>query len=57
MVVLGLERGVRQLSMGTRHVCVLRDDASIWCWGYNGNGEAGTPIVAYTSSARPVRWP
>ena len=34
-------RVARAITSGKRHVCVLADDATVWCWGYNGFGEAG----------------
>ncbi len=30
-----------QLSAGDAHVCALRDDASVWCWGRNAEGSCG----------------
>jgi alpha-tubulin suppressor-like RCC1 family protein len=39
--VNGLD-GARQLSAGPNHVCALRSDGSVWCWGSNSGGELGT---------------
>ena len=32
--------GVVALAAGQRHTCALRDDSSMMCWGYNGDGAA-----------------
>ncbi|MGD9711245.1 MAG: RCC1 domain-containing protein [Thermomicrobiales bacterium] len=32
---------IRSLSVGERHVCLLKDDGTIWCWGSNGYGPLG----------------
>ncbi len=29
------------VTIGTQHRCVLRADASVWCWGRNSGGELG----------------
>ena len=40
--VLGLTSGVAQLAAGHRHFCALMaEDGSIYCWGYNQNGQLG----------------
>jgi hypothetical protein len=33
---------VRQVSIGRRHSCALRDDGRVLCWGANTSGELGT---------------
>ena len=33
--------GVRKLGGGVGHMCALRIDAYVWCWGYNANGQLG----------------
>ena len=30
------------LAVGRDHACAIRDDGSIWCWGYNGDGQLAT---------------
>jgi alpha-tubulin suppressor-like RCC1 family protein len=39
-VVDGIDRVV-QLAVGQWHVCALRDDGSVWCWGANNDGQLG----------------
>jgi alpha-tubulin suppressor-like RCC1 family protein len=54
--VSGLDN-VAQLSVGNDHVCALRTDGSVWCWGSNQSGQLGTYKVR--SSALPIqveRW-
>ncbi|MBL8603385.1 MAG: hypothetical protein JNK72_15780 [Myxococcales bacterium] len=38
--VSGLTNAV-QIAVGQHHVCALRRDGTVWCWGYNGNGQLG----------------
>ena len=33
--------GARKLVGGVGHTCASRTDASVWCWGYNANGQLG----------------
>jgi alpha-tubulin suppressor-like RCC1 family protein len=37
--------GVKQLSVGRDHACVLKTDGTIWCWGQGRSGELGTGTV------------
>jgi len=39
--------------MGTRHVCVLAGDGSLWCWGDNKYGQLGDGTTA--SRTAPVQ--
>jgi hypothetical protein len=32
---------VRKVAGGIGHTCALRTDATVWCWGYNANGQLG----------------
>lgn len=41
LVSVGSGRLVRSVALGIGHTCVLLDDESVKCWGYNGNGEFG----------------
>ncbi|MCB1017188.1 MAG: carboxypeptidase regulatory-like domain-containing protein [Acidimicrobiales bacterium] len=40
-VDLGTGRTVVDLATGIQHNCALLDNATIKCWGFNGNGELG----------------
>jgi len=40
--------GVKQISASYYHVCVLKTDGSVWCWGDNTYGEIGTGSSAAT---------
>jgi alpha-tubulin suppressor-like RCC1 family protein len=38
--VRGLDR-VKQLALGEHHGCALRDDGTVWCWGWDYYGRLG----------------
>ena len=40
-VALGVGRHVRVLAVGPAHQCVILDDDSVKCWGFNSSGELG----------------
>jgi len=40
--------GVKQISASYYHVCVLKTDSTVWCWGDNTYGEIGTGSSAAT---------
>jgi alpha-tubulin suppressor-like RCC1 family protein len=40
-------------SIGTSHVCALKADGTVWCWGYGGNGNLGNGFAG--SSNVPVQ--
>ncbi len=44
---------VVQIASGTVSTCALRREGTVWCWGYNANGQIGdgTGVTRYT----PVR--
>jgi alpha-tubulin suppressor-like RCC1 family protein len=44
---------VVQVSMGSRHVCALAGDGSLWCWGDNKDGQLGDGTTA--SKTAPVQ--
>lgn len=46
---------VTDLVAGGAHICALKNDATVWCWGSNASGEAGigvtgNPITTPTKS-------
>ena len=41
------------LSAGATHSCATRDDATLWCWGSNGDGRLGDATT--TSRALPTQ--
>lgn len=43
--------GWASVAAGNYHSCATRNDGTLWCWGYNGDGQAG--IGTTTNVARP----
>jgi alpha-tubulin suppressor-like RCC1 family protein len=33
--------GIKQVDLGNSHTCVIKTDNTVWCAGYNGDGELG----------------
>lgn len=50
---------VKQVVSGSEHVCALKNDGTVWCWGYNSFGQVGTGIAVGSGSATwsPVQVP
>jgi alpha-tubulin suppressor-like RCC1 family protein len=44
---------VLQISCGDHFCCARKSDGSVWCWGYNGNGELGDDTS--TNRTTPVQ--
>jgi uncharacterized repeat protein (TIGR01451 family) len=40
-VALGADRTATAVTTGTSHTCAVLDDATVKCWGSNGNGQLG----------------
>ena len=38
---LGTGRTAIQIACGSNHTCVILDDGTVKCWGYNNNGQLG----------------
>ncbi|RZD44960.1 MAG: hypothetical protein CXT68_08985 [Methanobacteriota archaeon] len=38
---LGINRGAVAISSGQSHTCIILDNGSVSCWGYNWNGQLG----------------
>jgi alpha-tubulin suppressor-like RCC1 family protein len=49
----GYLAGVTQISGGRMHVCVLRSDSTVYCWGRNETGELGDGTT--TNRSFPVQ--
>jgi alpha-tubulin suppressor-like RCC1 family protein len=52
--VVGLDHGVRDVSVGGAHACALLDDSTVRCWGANQVGQAGTGSTQSVGSQTPV---
>ncbi len=48
-------QNVAQISAGVSHVCALKTDHTVWCWGYNGNGQIGNYNVVATIQPSAVQ--
>lgn len=46
--------GATEITAGEAHVCILRNDGTVWCWGYNAHGELGDGTVANRVNPVPV---
>lgn len=42
---------VKEVVSGTEHVCALKNDGTVWCWGYNTYGQVGPGIPVGSSNA------
>jgi len=46
--------GAEQIAAGYNHVCVLRQDGTVWCWGGNGSGQLGDGSFSDRATPAPV---
>jgi hypothetical protein len=37
--------GVKQVGVGASHVCAVKTDQTVWCWGSNNSGEIGNGVT------------
>ncbi len=51
----GALTGVTQIAAGARHSMVLKDDSSVWTWGYNGFLQLGEGVLPPSNRSTPVR--
>ncbi|GAB7189966.1 hypothetical protein NUM3379_06720 [Kineococcus sp. NUM-3379] len=45
----------RSVGMGSVGACAIRSDGTLWCWGYNGTGQAGNGNTSTTVVASPSK--
>jgi alpha-tubulin suppressor-like RCC1 family protein len=48
----GLSSGIIEVSVGQFHACALSATGKVLCWGLNGTGQLGSPLVS--ESAQPL---
>lgn len=46
---------IRQLTAGWTHTCARKDDASLWCWGYNNAGQTVQGIRDGERYSKPIK--
>ncbi len=46
--------GVTSLAAGHGHVCAVRSDNSLWCWGWNSSGQLGNSSTTNSNTAIQV---
>jgi alpha-tubulin suppressor-like RCC1 family protein len=51
--VTGLSTGVTAVSTGNNSACAIKQDGSVWCWGYGDDGELGTGTIVFGSGQLP----
>ena len=40
-VIVNNGKKIKQVTRSGYHVCAISDDDTVWCWGYNFNGQIG----------------
>ncbi|NNE74461.1 MAG: RCC1 repeat-containing protein [Acidimicrobiales bacterium] len=51
---IGTLSGVNEAAAGESHVCAVRGDTSVWCWGRNDQGQLGDNATATMPNPVPV---
>ena len=51
----GQFNGVKQISVTYDHVCALKTDMSVWCWGDNSRGQLGIGDTSLQQALYPVQ--
>jgi alpha-tubulin suppressor-like RCC1 family protein/subtilisin family serine protease len=51
----GALNGVKHIAAGARHSMALKDDSSVWTWGYNGFLQLGEGVLPPSNRSTPVR--
>ena len=46
--------GWSAVSVGLKHTCALATDSTVWCWGYNGDGQLGSTASVATATPTQV---
>jgi len=46
-----------RIASGTYHTCTIRDDATVWCWGWNFNYQLARSITSPAYSSTPIQVP
>lgn len=53
--VFGLTEDVRKVAAGGRHMCALKQDGTVWCWGDNTYGQVGDGDDTVLTRITPVQ--
>ncbi len=51
---LGGSNGWKYVTGGDAASCAIREDGSLWCWGFNITGQVGDNTVQYRSTPRQI---
>jgi len=43
--IAGMGTSSVDVSTGSDHTCALKDNGTLWCWGFNGGGELGNGAI------------
>jgi alpha-tubulin suppressor-like RCC1 family protein len=50
----GVFGGVATIAAGTSHTCAQKKDGSVWCWGWNNDGQV-SPGAPLTNVPTPMK--